>query len=140
MVIILDSELKKELEKEETFDFKEEIDLEDKENLVDDELKDMLTEEKTKIFSDDLRFAMTFLNCFDVIKLNIEKINNEKFNGWLKKFEETEKYLRNQFKNYEKGEGYGDWIIQERIKNEVSSNREKIIKFLEVFIRIFIED
>lgn len=44
----------------ENFNFDEEIEIEDKENLVDDELKDKLTEEKTKIFSDDMILARTF--------------------------------------------------------------------------------
>lgn len=124
----------------ENFNFDEEIEIEDKENLVDDELKDKLTEEKTKIFSDDMILARTFLNCFDIIKLNIEKIDNSEFNEFLEEYKEIEKYLRNQFKNYNQGNDYGDWIIVNRIKDKVNINREKIIKFLEIFIKIFIGD
>lgn len=105
-------------------------DIENKENLVDNELKEIF-EEKSKLLSDDISIAKTFLICFDILDSNIDK-------KILIDFLEINKNLRHELKDYEEGKGYNDYVIKLRIKEIINLNRNKIIKFLESFNKVFI--
>ena len=113
---------------------------EDKSNLVDSELKDKFSEDMSKILSKDLELAKFFLNCYDTINLNLDEIENEEFIKYFDNNLVLNDNLRSEFNNYEDGNGFEDWIAEERIKKIVNLNRKEIIKFLDVFNKIFIEN
>ena len=104
---------------------------------LDDSIEEKF-ENLSEIFNKEIEMSKLFVSCYDILNINLEKCNDD-FKSWFKDFESVYLELRNELKDYENGKGFGDWAIEERIKNIVTINRYSLIKFLETFKNIFIE-
>jgi len=84
---------------------------------------------------DDISLSKAFIESYDFLKLNLYQFDNKvlktKIDSYLKEFEVSK--LRELIDDYGKGEDIGSYIISERIKKIINSDRDKyidLIKFL----------
>lgn len=92
-------------------------------------------DELIKVISNEVELSKLFVTCFSILKINeLSELDN-----FLKEYAEINNKLVNELKDYENGDGYGDWAIKERIKGLVLIYKYKLIKFLVVFKNLFIE-
>lgn len=108
-------------------------------SLVDDSIEERLEDNFSEILSDGMELGRLFTNCFDIVKINLDNFPDN-FKKWMN--EHIQFIYDPIIKNldiYEDGNGFGDWVIVERVKETVNKNRSTIIKFLEVFKKVFIE-
>lgn len=108
---------------------------------IDIDLDDSI-EDKFEIFSElinkDIELAKLFVSCFDILKINFDDFPKD-FKEYLNEYDKIYSSIRKELKDYEEGRGFGDWTIEEKIKKIINLNRMEMIKFLEVFKKIFIE-
>jgi len=105
---------------------------------LDDSLEEKFEDKFYEIINNEVELAKLFVNCFDVLNINLEKLD-EDFKKWFNEYLEVYLELRSELVDYEDGIGFGDWAIESRVKTIITINRDKLIKFLEVFKNIFIE-
>lgn len=105
---------------------------------LDDSIEEKFEDKFYEIINSEIELAKLFVNCFDVININLEKLDEE-FKKWFNEYLEVYKEIRHELIQYDNGIGFGDWAIESRIRSIIVINRYSLIKFLEVFKNIFIE-
>jgi len=96
----------------------------------------IIKEKRQMINSNSIAFADFFLYVFDKFNDNIHLITDEGFKKKLKEFGCS--YLRELLEDY--NGDIGKYIAQEKIKDFVKTNREKMNELIIIFDRVFLEE
>lgn len=110
-------------------------------DLINPEDLNEIKEVKRNVYGNDIKLALIFSKCLNLIYLNASLIRNETKDFSIKLSQIAQIYdiqeLRRITYSYGDGEDYGDYIFQERIRDIVENNRNKIVELINIFTKIF---
>lgn len=112
--------------------------------FIDEEVLEDLKENYKSISTSDVKLAVLFMKCHDILEINSSQFKDEekdfsnKIKSFLKQYQIQD--LRSLVNSYGFGKEYGDYIAEINIKQIINSKREDYLELIRVFFRIFGEE
>lgn len=115
-------------------------------DLINTKLFKELNHKKLDLGKSHLAVADMFLDCYELLDGCATKLKDKKSDhikavtDFLAQFKDVAGDLRLLFNEFHRGDCIGDYPIRVRIERNVNVNREKYVKLIKTFFKIFGED
>lgn len=112
--------------------------------IIDEEVLEDLKANYKSISTSDVKLAVLFVKCHDILEINIQQFKDDekdfssKIHSFLKQYSIQD--LRAIVTSYGFGKEYGDYIAEINIKEIVNLNREDYLELIRIFMKIFGEE
>ena len=108
--------------------------------FIDDKQMDYIQDLKNKISTNYYNFCKLSLLCYDNLYINLYRIlSKDKLLTFLKEIP-INNNIRTDLSRYNFGNSFGDYYRENRIKDFVEQNRDRLLEVINLFFQIFSED